>query len=201
MWRRQQKVKEKYVSLDRASEALHLSMSQLQQYLITGQLIASIIYHKSSDYVERSEVSLKDGSTALHTTTNRTILAIVAPDHQINPLTYLHPDDTARILLNKTPNREMLVSRLFYDLSLTPKKGIGLFGDSSVTVTPNDLVISSEELGRFAKDARIRIKSSISKAIDLPPKHWYDRPFGRTALAILAAIITGVTLMWLKGEL
>jgi|GEM_PF-1394062 len=196
-----QKIKEKYVSLDRAAEALHLSVSQLNQYLITGQLIASIIYHKPADYIERREVALSDGSKALHTKTNRTMISIVAPEHKINPLTYLHPDDTARILLNKTPNREMLVSRLFYDLTLTPKKGIGLFGESSITVSPIDLVISSDELYRFAKAAKIKIKPNISKVIELPPKHWYDRPLGRTGLAIFGTLIAGVIIMWVKGEL
>src|SRR5690606_9218094 len=111
------------------------------------------IYHKPSDYRERRDVVLKDGSSAVHTRTSRTMLNVVSPEHKINPLTYLDSDDTARILLNKVPNREMLVSRLFYDRTLSPKQGIGLVGDSAVAVTPDDLVISSEELGRFAKDA------------------------------------------------
>lgn len=195
------KIKEKYVSLDRAAEALHLSPSQLNQYLVTGQLIASIIYHKPADYIERREVTLSDGSKTLQTKTNRTMISFVAPEHKINPLTYLHPDDTARILLNKAPNREMLVSRLFYDLSLTPKKGIGLFGESSIAVSPIDIVISSDELYRFAKSANIRIKPSISKIIEPPSKHWYDRPLGRTGLAIFGTLIAGLIIMSVKGEL
>lgn len=201
MFRRPPKVREKYVSLDRAAEALRLSLAQLHQYLITGQLLASIIYHKPSDYRERHEVTLKDGSSAVHTRTSRTILSFVSLEHKSNPLMYLHPDDTARVLLNKAPNREMLISRLFHDRTLSPKQGMGLFGDSSVAIVPGELVISSEELGRFAKDARIHIRSAIATSIDLPQKLWYERPVGRTGLAILGAVIAGVIGIRIKGEL
>lgn len=189
------------MSLDRAAEALRLSQPQLRQYLVTGQILASIIYHKPSDYREWRDVVLKDGSSAVHTKTSRTMLNVVSPEHKINPLTYLDSDDTARILLNKVPNREMLVSRLFYDRTLSPRRGIGLVGDSAVAVTPDDLVISSEELGRFAKCARIRIRSAAAASIDLPQKPWYDRPIGRTGLAILGAVIATVIGMSIKGEL
>ncbi|MBB5766199.1 hypothetical protein [Xanthomonas euroxanthea] len=188
------------MSLDRAAEALSLSQPQLRQYLVTGQILVSMIYHKPSDYRERYDVVLKDGSNAVHIKTSRTVLNVVSPEHKINPLTYLDSDDTARILLNKVPNREMLVSRLFYDRTLSPRKGIGLVGDSAVSVTPDDLVISSEELGRFAKYARIRIKSAAAASIDLPQKPWYDRPIGRTGLAILGAVTATVIGMSIKGE-
>lgn len=201
MFRRTPKARERYVSLGRAADALRLANDQLSQYLVTGQLLASIIYHKPSDFRERREVTLKDGSSAIHTKTSRTMLSIVSPGHQFAPLMYLHPDDTARVLLNKVANREMLVARLFRDRTLSPKQGIGLVGESAVAVTPSDLVISSEELGRFAKDARIRIKASAASSIDLPQKPWYDRPIGRTGLAILGAVIAGVIAMRLKGEL
>lgn len=200
MVRRLPKAREKYVSLDRAAEALRLSQSQLHQYLVTGQIFASIIYHKTADYRERRDVVLKDGSSAVHIT-SRTMLSLTSLEHKTNPLMYLHPDDTARILLNKVPNREMLVSRLFYDRTLSPKQGIGLAGDSAVAVTTDDIVISSEELGRFAKDARIRIKSAAATSIDLPQKPWYDRPIGRTGLAIIGGVIAAVIGMRIRGEL
>ena len=197
MFWRPPRAKEKYVSLDRASDALRLSMSQLQQYLVTGQLYAPIIHHKPSDYKERREVISKNGGTAVHTRTSRTALSIVAPGHKVNPLTYLHPDDTARVLLNKTPHREMLICKLFYDRTLSPGAGIYLSGDSAIPVAPSDLVISSEELGRFAKAARIRIKPAAGKSIDLPPKPWCDRPVGRVVLGVLTGLILAITKWWL----
>lgn len=134
MFRRTPKARERYVSLGRAADALRLANDQLSQYLVTGQLLASIIYHKPSDFRERREVTLKDGSSAIHTKTSRTMLSIVSPGHQFAPLMYLHPDDTARVLLNKVANREMLVARLFRDRTLSPKQGIGLVGESAVAV-------------------------------------------------------------------
>lgn len=200
MFQREPKAREKYVSIDRAAEALGLSVGQLNQYLVTGQLFASIVYHKPSDYRERREITLDDGSVAVHTRTNRTMFSIVSPAHQFASLMYLHPDDTVRVILNKVEAREMLISRLFHDRNLSPKQGVGLPGESSIPVSPNDLVISSEELARFAKIARIRIKSAASEAIDLPRKPWYDRPFGRTVLAIVGSVLAGVIIMWVKGE-
>lgn len=193
--------KEKYVSLERAADALRLDMSQLNQFLVTGQLLASIVYHKPFDYREQRDVTLSDGSTAVHTKTNRAAFRFTTSDHKYAPLVYLHREDTARILLNHAANREMLVTRLFYDSSLTPKRGIVLLGESAVVVLPRDLVISSEELGRFARAAKIRIRSRAAKSIDLPQKPWYDRPIGRTLLAIIGTVIAGLIIMRLKGEL
>lgn len=201
MFKHLPRAKEKYVALDRAADALRLERSQLHQFLVTGQLLASIVYHKPSDYREQREVTLADGSTAIHTKTSRTELQFRTPDHEHVPLMYLHREDTARILLNKTPNREILVSRLFYDSSLTPKRGLGLFDESAIVVSPSDLVIPSEELGRFAKAARIRIRRAAASAIDLPQKPWYDRAIGRTWLAIIGAVISGLVIMRFKGEL
>jgi hypothetical protein len=201
VFRRLPKAREKYVSLDRAAEALRLANGQLSQYLVTGQLLASVVHHKPYDYRERRDVTLKDGSSAIHTKTSRTMLSFVSPEHQFAPLMYLHPDDTARVLLNKVVNREILVSRLFFDHTISPKHGLGLVGESAVAISPGDLVISSEELGRFAKVARIRIKPAAADSIALPQKPWHDRPIGRTGLAILGAVVAGIIAMWLKGEL
>lgn len=201
MFKRLPTAKEKYVSLDRAAEALRLEKSQLQQFLVTGQLLASIVYHKPSGYREQREVTLADGSSAIHTKINHIELQFRAPDHEHDPLMYLHREDTVRILLNNIPNREMLVSRLFYDSSLTPKRGLGLLGESAIAVLPSDLVITSEELGRFAKSAHICIRRSAASAMDLPQKPWYDRPIGRTWLTIIGAVISGLVIMRFKGEL
>ncbi len=200
MFQRSPKAKEKYVSLDRAAEALCLSQSQLHQYLVTGQLLASIVYYKPSDYREQRKTTLQDGSSTIHTKTSRTMLSLVSSEHQFVSLMYLHPDDAARVLLNKVASREMLVSRLFRDRTLSPKQGLGLVGESSITVSPSDLLITSDELGRFSRDACIRIKEKSGSSIDLPQKPWYDRPIGRTGLAILGAVLSGIVVMWLKGE-
>jgi len=201
VFRRLPQAKEKYVSLERAADALRLDMSQLNQFLVTGQLLASIVYHKPFDYREQRDVTLPDGSTAVHTKTSRAAVRFIAPNHEYASLVYLHREDTARILLNRAANREMLVARLFYDSSLTPKRGIGLPGESAVAVLPGDLVISPEELGRFAKAAKIRIGSGATSSIDLPQKPWYDRPIGRTWLAIIGAVVAGLIIMRFKGEL
>lgn len=201
MFKRLPRAKEKYISLARAAKALRLDQSQLRQFLVTGQLLAAVVYHKPSDYRERRDVTLADGSTAMHTKTNRTELRFTAPDHESDPLMYLHREDTARILLNKVPIREIFVSRLFFDSSITPKRGLGLFGESAIVVSASDLVIPAEELSRFAKAARIRIRRADASAIDLPQKPWYDRPIGRTWLAIIGAVISGLIIMRIKGEL
>ncbi|WP_142126308.1 hypothetical protein [Pseudoxanthomonas sp. 3HH-4] len=201
MFRRLPKAREKYVSLERAADTLRLDMSQLSQFLVTGQLLASIVYHKPFDYREQRDVTLSDGSTAVHTKTSRAEFRFIAPGHEYAQLVYLHREDTARILLNRSTNREMLVARLFYDSTITPKHGIGLLGESAIAILPSDLVISSEELGRFAKAAKIRIRSAPASSIDLPQKPWYDRPIGRTWLAIIGTVVAGLVIMRFKGEL
>lgn len=201
MFRRQPRAREKYVSLERAADALRLDLAQLTQFLVTGQLLASIVYHRPFNYREQRDVTLADGSTAVHTKTSLAALRFSAPGHEYAPVVYLHREDTARVLLNRTPYREMLVDRVFYDSSLTPKHGMALPGESAVAVSPNDLVVSSEELGRFAQAARIRIRSAAARSIDLPQRPWYDRPIGRTWLAATATVTAGIIIMWLKGEL
>jgi hypothetical protein len=143
---------------------------------------------------------LEDGAAVKHTRTNRTLFRAVSEDFRPNEIMYLHPEDAARVLLNKIPNREILIQRLFRDRQLDPKEGMFLAGDSAIGARREDLVIPTGELARFAKDAGIKINRTTRHELDIPWRSWYDRPIGRTGLAILGVVAAGMIMMWIRGE-
>lgn len=191
--------KSEYYSLESAANLLSIAYDDLQQFIITGQLVAAFVYHKPRDFREIKDVVLESGASATITRTNRTELRIVSPDFKPVEISYLSVEDAARILLNKVPGREVLVGALFFTPSLEPKHGRLLPGESSVAVEKSEIVVTREELERFAKGSRIKLRKDPIERQQATYRPWYDRPIGRTGLAILGAIIAGV-MVWVARK-
>ena len=186
------KVKHQYYDLETVASLLSLSESDVNQFIITGQLVVAFVYHKPSDYREVREVAGKDGSVAKITRTKRTEFKVVSEDYKPIEISYLTHEDSARIILNKVENREILVNTLFFSNDRIPKNGRFLMGDTAVSVSKNELIVTREEIERFSKVARIKIKKIQVGLSQNGSKQWYDRPIGRTGLAIISIVIAGI---------
>ena len=182
----------KYYSLDSVTRLLSLDYSDVLQFIVTGQLIASFIYHKPSDYREIKEIVNDDGSITKITNTKRTALRIASDNSKPIEVSYLTQEDSTRIILNKVAQREILIDKLFFSSERTPKNGRLLVGDSAISVSKNEIIVTREELERFAKSAQIKIGKDQIEQLQSGNKPSYDRPIGRTSLAILAIVIAGI---------
>jgi len=159
---RDEPLTEFYAISDLAKE-LGVSEEKIYQWGITGKLMFAFIRHEPSDYEDVSYEKDKKGREIKVTRGKTTMFSFSSKARPPIDIAYLKLEDTARVVLNETENRSILIHKLYDTKELLPERGRMLL-NCPVSVKKGDLIIARDELSRFNKKYRSILKREKRKA-------------------------------------
>lgn len=145
-----------YLTVPEIADELGVDESQIYRWGTTGKLIFAVIRHDPGNFDEIRHEKNKRGKEVKATRQHRTI-SFSATERKPIDITYLSPQDTARIILNENNDRSILVNTLYQTNDLSPQKGTLLL-NCPISVRREELIIAKDELNRFKKVHKSALK-------------------------------------------
>jgi hypothetical protein len=137
----------KYYSIPEAASATDISAETIYQLAIAGEVVLSIVEHRSQNY-EIPMTRTDDDGRIIHGT--RRIETVFSAGHSHSPpndLWFIRPADAKDVIRNP-PDSVTLIHAIFSDRNCEPRTGKG-FLNNPLRVSKDDLKVSSSELDRL----------------------------------------------------